>query len=79
MIGLSILKGAATAAVVAAGLVLAAPSALAQDKGTMRVAFGDVPGGEMTNFMIAVARAEERGVKVETVFLKSEDLHLVQH
>ncbi len=74
MIGLSILKGAATAAVVAAGLVLAAPSAFAQDKGTMRVAFGDVPGGEMTNFMIAVARAKERGVKVDTVFLKSEDL-----
>jgi len=40
----------------------------------MRVAFGDVPGGEMVNFMIAVARAEERGVKVETSFLQSEDL-----
>ncbi|MCV0426027.1 MAG: ABC transporter substrate-binding protein [Roseibium sp.] len=48
--------------------------AAAQDKGSMTVAFGDVPGGEMTNFMIAVARAQERGVNVETVFLKSEDL-----
>ena len=36
--------------------------AAAQDKGSMTVAFGDVPGGEMTNFMIAVARAKGRGV-----------------
>ena len=49
-------------------------SAAAQDKGSMTVAFGDVPGGEMTNFMIAVARAQERGVDVKTIFLKSEDL-----
>ncbi|WP_305987485.1 ABC transporter substrate-binding protein [Roseibium sp. MMSF_3544] len=49
-------------------------SAMAQDKGSMKVAFGDVPGGEMTNFMIAVERAKERGVNVETLFLKSEDL-----
>jgi NitT/TauT family transport system substrate-binding protein len=63
-----------TAAIGIAGLALAAPNALAQDKGSMRVAFGDVPGSEMVNFMIAVARAEERGVKVETSFLQSEDL-----
>lgn len=62
--------GAAVAAVI--GLT-AMPTA-AQDKGTMRVAFGDVPGGEMVNFMIAVARAEERGVKVEVSYLQSEDL-----
>lgn len=46
---------AAVATIAAVGL--AAPQAQAQDKGTMRVAFGDVPGGEMVNFMIAVARA----------------------
>lgn len=63
---------AAVATIAAVGL--AAPQAQAQDKGTMRVAFGDVPGGEMVNFMIAVARAAERGVKVETTFLQSEDL-----
>jgi NitT/TauT family transport system substrate-binding protein len=63
-----------TATIGIAGLALAAPNALAQDKGSMRVAFGDVPGSEMVNFMIAVARAEERGVKVETSFLQSEDL-----
>ena len=44
-----------------------------QDKGTMRVAFGDMPGGEMVNFMVAVERAKEQGVKVETVFLNSEN------
>ncbi|MEM9027379.1 MAG: ABC transporter substrate-binding protein, partial [Pseudomonadota bacterium] len=60
-------------ATVALAAVAASP-AVAQDKGSMTVAFGDVPGGEMTNFMVAVARAKERGVKVKTVFLKSEDL-----
>ncbi len=70
----SYLKSVAGAALVAASMGVAAIPAEAQDKGTMRVAFGDVPGGEMVNFMIAVARAEERGVKVETVFLQSEDL-----
>ncbi|MEM7774197.1 MAG: ABC transporter substrate-binding protein [Pseudomonadota bacterium] len=65
--------GPVALATVALAAVAASP-ALAQDKGSMTVAFGDVPGGEMTNFMVAVARAEERGVKVKTVFLKSEDL-----
>ncbi len=70
----SYLKSAAAAALVAASMSFAAMPAQAQDKGTMRVAFGDVPGGEMVNFMIAVARAKERGVKVETTFLQSEEL-----
>jgi hypothetical protein len=30
--------------------------------------------GEMVNFMIAVARAAERGVTVEVSYLQSEDL-----
>jgi NitT/TauT family transport system substrate-binding protein len=55
-------------------LSLSSLSAVAQDKGSMTVAFGDVPGGEMVNFMIAVARASERGVKVEVSYLQSEDL-----
>ena len=65
---------ACTAVIAVAGLALAAPTAEAQSKGTMRVAFGDVPGGEMVNFMIAVARAAERGVEVEVSYLQSEDL-----
>lgn len=74
MIGLSFLKKTGTAVAVAATVGLLSMPASAQDKGSMRVAFGDVPGGEMVNFMIAVARAEERGVKVETSYLQSEDL-----
>lgn len=70
----SYLKAVAGAVLLAAALSVTTPPAEAQSKGTMRVAFGDVPGGEMVNFMVAVARAEERGVKVETVFLQSEDL-----
>jgi NitT/TauT family transport system substrate-binding protein len=58
----------------AGAMALGATVADAQDKGSMRVAFGDVPGGEMVNFMIAVARAEERGVNVEVSFLQSEEL-----
>jgi NitT/TauT family transport system substrate-binding protein len=68
------LKRAGTAIAVALAIGLTAAPTLAQDKGTMRVAFGDVPGGEMVNFMIAVARAAERGVNVETSYLQSEDL-----
>jgi len=68
------LLGLVTGAVAAGALLMGASTAQAQDKGTMRVAFGDVPGGEMVNFMVAVERAKERGVKVETVFLNSEEL-----
>jgi len=53
---------------------LSSLSAVAAGKGSMRVAFGDVPGGEMVNFMIAVARAAERGVTVDVSYLQSEDL-----
>lgn len=67
---LSFIKGIGLATAVA----LTALPAAAQDSGSMRVAFGDVPGGEMVNFMIAVARAEERGVNVEVSYLQSEDL-----
>ncbi|MEQ8356244.1 MAG: ABC transporter substrate-binding protein [Kiloniellaceae bacterium] len=74
MKNLSYLKAVAGAAILAASVGVATLPAAAQEKGTMRVAFGDVPGGEMVNFMIAVARAQERGVKVETAFLQSEDL-----
>ena len=67
-------KRAGIGAAVALAIGMTAMPATAQDKGTMRVAFGDVPGGEMVNFMVAVARAAERGVKVEVSYLQSEDL-----
>ncbi len=63
----------AIGAVVCMVTILSLP-AVAQDKGSMTVAFGDVPGGEMVNFMIGVARAAERGVKVEVSYLQSEEL-----
>ncbi len=72
--GLSFLKKTGAAVGLTMVLGLSSLSAVAQDKGSMRVAFGDVPGGEMVNFMIAVARAAERGVKVEVSYLHSEDL-----
>ncbi|MCP4384596.1 MAG: ABC transporter substrate-binding protein [Hyphomicrobiales bacterium] len=68
------MKQAGKAAIVAAAIGVMAVPAMAQDKGSMSVAFGDVPGGEMVNFMIAVARAAERGVEVKTEFLQSEEL-----
>ena len=70
----SFFKKIGTAAGLAIILGFSSLSAVAQDKGSMRVAFGDVPGGEMVNFMIAVARAAERGVKVDVSYLQSEDL-----
>ena len=58
--------------VVACGL--AAPPAAAAEKGTMHVAFGDIPDPEMLNFLAAVARAKERGVEVKVSYLNSEDI-----
>lgn len=52
-------------ATVLAGRVAAEP---------IRVAFGDIPSVENLNLLIALERAKERGVEVETSFLKSEDI-----
>jgi len=71
---LSIYRKMGTAVGLAIILSLSSLSAVAAGKGSMRVAFGDVPGGEMVNFMIAVARAAERGVTVDVSYLQSEDL-----
>ena len=54
-------------------LGFAGQPAKAQDK-AMHVAFGDVPGADMLNFLAAVYRAEKRGVKVKVSFLTSEDI-----
>lgn len=62
------------AAAMTAIVGLAAMPAGAQDKGSMHVAFGDIPGPDMVNFMAAVARAEARGVSVEVTYLQSEDI-----
>ncbi len=41
---------------------------------TVRVAYGDVPGVEAMGFLIALERIKERGMKIELMTLKSEDL-----
>ncbi len=46
----------------------------AADKGAMHVAFDGIPETDMLNFLIAVARAGERGVKVKISYLQSEDI-----
>jgi NitT/TauT family transport system substrate-binding protein len=75
MQSLSYLKQAGKIAVVAAAMGVAAPQVMAEgEMGSMHVAFGDVPGGEMVGFMVAVARAAERGVEVETSFMQSEEI-----
>ncbi len=40
----------------------------------VRVAFGDIPSVENLNLLIALERAKERGLEIETSFLKSEDI-----
>ena len=62
------------AAVAAIAMSFAAAPVGAQGEGSMHVAFGDIPGPDMANFMAAVARAEARGVKVKVSFLQSEDI-----
>lgn len=59
---------------VAMGVALSAGVSKAAEMGSMHVAFGDIPGADMLGFMIAVKRAEARGIKVKISFLQSEDL-----
>lgn len=40
----------------------------------VRVAFGDIASVENLNLLIALERVKERGIEVETSFLKSEDI-----
>jgi NitT/TauT family transport system substrate-binding protein len=61
-----------SAAVVAVGLAAAASPVLAADK--VRVAFGDVPSVESLGMLIAFERARQRGVDIELISLKEEDL-----
>ena len=61
-----------TAAVVTAGVAAAVSPASAAD--AVRVAFGDVPSVESLGMLIAFERARQRGVDVELISLKEEDL-----
>ena len=66
------LKRATALLSVVLGLCFAASTALAQ--GEMHIAFGDAPGEDALNFLIAVKRAEARGVKTRISYLTSEDV-----
>ncbi len=58
----------------ALSLGIASGPVVAQSKGSMHVAFGDIPGADMLNFLTAVKRAEARGVKVKISYMQSEDI-----
>jgi NitT/TauT family transport system substrate-binding protein len=60
------------AVVSALALALAIPAAASADP--MRVAFGDIATVETLGLLIAMERAKEQGVEIETTFLKSEDI-----
>ena len=54
-------------------LLLVASPAYSAEK-AMHVAFDGIPEADMLNFLIAVHRAEERGVKLKISYLQSEDI-----
>ncbi|MBV0891424.1 ABC transporter substrate-binding protein [Paracoccus sp. Z118] len=53
-------------------LAVALPAAASADP--MRVAFGDIATIETLGLLIALERAKEQGVEIDTTFLKSEDI-----
>ena len=59
-------------AMLALGAALALPT-LAQ-AAPVRIAFGDIATVESLNLLIAFERAKEKGLELEVVFLKSEDI-----
>ncbi|MEX1057482.1 MAG: hypothetical protein WED11_07110, partial [Natronospirillum sp.] len=67
---LSTITTAVTSIALAGGLTL---SASAQN-GPVRVAMGDIASVESLNLLIAMERAEERGVEMEMTFFNSEDI-----
>lgn len=66
------LKLAALLCVAVLGLFVITGSALAQN--SIHVAFGDVPEEDALNFLIALKRAEARGVETKISYLASEDV-----
>lgn len=68
------LKTTSLAVTAALLLGLSTGPVAAAGKGSMHVAFGDIPGSDMLNFLTAVKRAEKRGVEVKVTFLQSEDI-----
>src|SRR5512145_2887607 len=55
-------------------LALFVPVAQASAQQTLRVAYGDVPSVESLNLLIALEQVKARGITVELLTVKSEDL-----
>jgi NitT/TauT family transport system substrate-binding protein len=66
------LRAGARVATLSAMVMLGSGTAWAAGK--IHIAFGDIATVETLNFLIAVERAKERGVDIETTFFKSEDI-----
>lgn len=60
--------------VVVSALGLAATLPVAASAEPMRIAFGDIATIETLGMLIALERAKEKGLEIEPVFLKSEDI-----
>ncbi|HEY8370782.1 MAG TPA: ABC transporter substrate-binding protein [Thermodesulfobacteriota bacterium] len=60
--------------VLALALVLAVFTSPATAQSKLRVAYGDVPSAESLNLLIALEQIKARGVEVELLTVKSEDL-----
>jgi NitT/TauT family transport system substrate-binding protein len=56
----------------AVALLLSPAAEAAENK--IRIAFGDIESVETLNFLIAVERAKEKGVAIEVMYLKEEDI-----
>ena len=52
---------------------LAIPGTSAFAAGSIHIAFGDVPGSDMLNFLVAANQAEARGVKLWITYLRDEE------
>tara|TARA_B100000315_G_scaffold239584_1_gene258566 strand:- start:13685 stop:14689 length:1005 start_codon:yes stop_codon:yes gene_type:complete len=74
MLKFSLSRRVVIGAAAAAFIAISGTNVSAAGKSEMHVAFGDVPGADMLNFLAAVYRAEKRGVKVKVSYLQSEDI-----
>src|SRR5919108_2994303 len=57
---------------IAIALLLSSAADAAENK--IRIAFGDIESVETLNFLIAIERAKEKGVAIEVMYLKEEDI-----
>lgn len=71
---LKTLTASVAGAIAVVAATLAAPHSAHAQKETIKVAMGDIASIESLNLLIAMQRAEERGVPMELTFFNSEDV-----